>query len=227
MTTLLPRSSDPPAHVHNAIGAGNEAWVQARRSTPGSTVLEEFVEVTHRRVRQLRSYPPEKFDELASGPTGTVPYRELLDVRLMDCWVHEQDIRVATGRPGHGQGAVAQLALGRLVSAMPFVVGKRAGAPDGSWVRFDLVGAPGRRLDVVVRNGRAGLVEEDGSGSTTSLGASGSSDADAVLTMDIEVFWRLACGRVEAQAALSADLVRVAGDTDLGRRVVGGMAFMI
>lgn len=217
----------PPDHVHNAMGASNEAWVAPRRSLPGAVVLAEFVEVTHRRLAQLRQLAPERFEDLVPSPAGTVPYREFMDVRLMDCWVHEQDIRVATGRPGHGGGAVAQLALGRLVAAMPFVVGKRAAAPEGSWVRFDLMGPPDRRLDVAVRDGRAGLVDSAEPGTSTSGGVIRTGDADAVLTMDIEVFWRLACGRVEPEAALSADLVRVVGDTDLGRRVVGGMAFMI
>ena len=63
-----------------------------------------------------------------------------MNVRVMDSWVHEQDVRVATGRPGHDSGPAAQLSLDRLCSAMPFVVGKQARAPEGASVRFDLRG---------------------------------------------------------------------------------------
>ena len=45
--------------------------------------------------------------------------------------------------------------------------------------------------------------------------------------MDLEVFWRLGCGRVTGEAARGAGLVELRGDTDLGERVVDSMAFMI
>ncbi len=212
--------ADLPGYVHNAVGVVNEAWVESRRHVPGPAVLAEFRDVTDRRMTQLRGFDAERFDVVGPSPLGEVPYREFMLVRVMDCWVHEQDIRVATGRPSHRQGAVAELALGRLFSAMPFVVGKQARAPEGALVRFDLTGPPDRVLEVVVRNGRAVMVEP--------VIMDGPVDAvHAELTMDVEVFWRLACGRVPAAAALAADLVGVGGDETLGRRVLDGMAFMI
>ena len=45
--------------------------------------------------------------------------------------------------------------------------------------------------------------------------------------MDVEVFWRLACGRVDGQAARVAGLVNVDGDTAVAFRVLDAMAFMI
>jgi uncharacterized protein (TIGR03083 family) len=145
---------------------------------------------------------------------GTVPYREFMRVRVMDCWVHEQDIRVATGRPGHRDGPAATLALDRLLSAMPFIVGKKATAPDGSRVRFALTGNPSRRVDVVVSGGRAAVVEAE-------------AEPTAELVMDLEVFWRLGCGRVTGAAARGAGLVELRGDVELAGRVVDSMSFMI
>jgi MDMPI C-terminal domain len=144
-----------------------------------------------------------------------VPYREFMRVRVMDCWVHEQDMRVATARPGHREGPSANLAVDRLASAMPFIVGKKAGAPDGSSVRFELTGIPPRRLEVVVRGGRASLDDLH------------ETDPTAEIRMDLEVFWRLGCGRVTGEAARGAGLVELRGDTELGERVVDTMAFMI
>jgi len=204
-----------PPHVRNDVGARNEAWVLSRRSRPAREVVEEFRAVTTRRLEDMRSWPAERFDELGPSPVGEVPYREFMNVRVMDCWIHEQDIRVATARPGHDTGPAAQLALTRLASAMPFVVAKQAGAPDGAVVRFQLRGATERRIDVAVRDGRGKAVTDN------------QGEPDAVLGMDQDVFWRLASGRVTGPAARAAGLVDMRGDVGLGARVVDAMAFMI
>jgi uncharacterized protein (TIGR03083 family) len=209
-----PEALPIPDHVHNEVGARNEGWVASLRDHSGPEVLSIFRDVTSRRVAELRSFSPARFDELGPSPVGKVPYREFMRVRVMDCWVHEQDIRVATARPGHRQGPAATLAIDRLASAMPFIVGKKAGAPDGSTVRFELTGSEPRRLDVVVSGGRAAI------GTTES-------DPTAEVRMDLEVFWRLGCGRVTGDAARGAGLVDLRGDTDLAQRVIDSMAFMI
>ena len=209
-----PPLEELPPHVANEIGARNEAWVVARRSLPGRAVLDEFRDVTARRLADLRSSPPARFDEVGPSPVGAVPYREFMRVRIMDSWVHEQDMRVATGRPGHDSGPAAQLSLERLSSAMPFVVGKQAEAPEGTSVRFELRGAMPRKIDVVVRDGRA---------QTTAL----EGRPAVVLDMGVEAFWRLACGRVDGQSARLAGLVVVDGDAEIASRVLDAMAFMI
>lgn len=206
--------AETPKHVRNAIGAINEAWVDARRRLPGSEVLAEFLEVTSRRVDQMRSWPSERFDELGPSPVGRVPYGEFMHVRAMDCWIHEQDMRVATGRPGHKDCEAARVALDRFVSAMGFVVGKQAAAPEGASVRFDVTGDLARRVDLEVKDGRA--VQARIGGTPT-----------ATLKMDLEAFWRLSCGRVDGSAAIAARLVILEGDDVLAKRVVESMAFMI
>jgi uncharacterized protein (TIGR03083 family) len=212
---LPPPLTELPSHVENEVGARNEAWVAPRRSRPGPDVLHEFQEVTGRRVAQLRSWPESRFDEIGPSPVGEVPYREFMHVRVMDSWVHEQDIRVATARPGHDSGPAAELSIDRLCAAMPFVVGKQAGAPEGASVRFELRGPLSRRIDVIVRDGRAKAVAVLDAQPTTSL------------DIDVEVFWRLACGRVDGKAARLAGLVDIGGDEALASRVLDAMAFMI
>jgi uncharacterized protein (TIGR03083 family) len=210
-----PAPLSTPSHVHNEVGARNEGWVASLRTHSGPEVLAVFREVTSRRLAQLRSWPASRFEEVGPSPVGSVPYREFMRVRVMDCWIHEQDLRVATARPGHRDSPAAMLAIDRLRSAMPFVVGKQAGAPDGSSVRFDLRGNPARRFDVVVRGGRATMQDVT------------ESDPTAEVRMDLEVFWRLGCGRVTGVAARGAGLVDFGGDTELAERVVDSMAFMI
>ena len=146
-----------PSHVHNEVGARNEGWVASLRNHTGPEVLAVFRDVTSRRLAQLRSWPTSRFDEVGPSPAGQVPYREFMRVRVMDCWVHEQDIRVATARPGHRQGPAATLAIGRLASAMPFIVGKKAGAPDGivGPLRADGERTPAGRRGRAAEAGRA------------------------------------------------------------------------
>jgi uncharacterized protein (TIGR03083 family) len=210
-----PALADLPPHVANEIGARNEAWVVSRRSLPGRAVLEEFREVTARRLAELGASPAARFDEIGPSPVGAVPYREFMRVRVMDCWVHEQDMRVATARPGHDSGPAAQLSLERIAAAMPFVVGKQAGAPEGASVRFELRGEMPQRIDVVVRDGRAATVPTLPDQPT------------AVLDMGVEAFWRLACGRVDGRSARLAGLVVVDGENELACRVLDSMPLMI
>ena len=67
-----PPVAERPPHVHNDVGASNEAWVAARRNLPGAEVLAEFRQVTARRLEQLAEFPPSRFDELGPSPVGQV-----------------------------------------------------------------------------------------------------------------------------------------------------------
>jgi uncharacterized protein (TIGR03083 family) len=243
-----PLGGDKPPHVKNVIGEMNERWISERRDLPGAEVLAEFVEVTRRRLAELRAFPAERFDQVGPSPVGEVPYREFMAVRVMDCWVHEQDVRVATSRPGHKEGPAADLAIDRLVAAMPFVVAKRAAALDGQSVLFEIGGATPRRVVVAVSNGRGSLDASEPASSRAALeaddaprpeasstGDRGTLDRDtldrgrfdAVISMDSEAFWQLACGRAAPEEVLARSRVSIGGsDEGLARRVLSSMAFM-
>jgi uncharacterized protein (TIGR03083 family) len=205
-----------PGHVKNEMGEHNEAWVDSVRHDPGAAVLEAFRAATARRLAEMQRWDEADFAALTTSPVGEVPYRQFMLVRAMDCWVHEQDIRVATARPGHDRGPAAVIAIERLASGLPFVVGKQAGAPEGSITRFDVSGALGRRVDVTVSDGRARVLDDGSSAPPTTT-----------LQMDQQTLWRLTGGRMTGADALEQDLVRISGDGDLGRRVATSMAFMI
>lgn len=200
------------AHVRNPIGHNNEVHVDFRRSRTGAEVLDEFREVIAERLAALRSWTKEDFDQESWTPLGPGTVRDFLGIRLFDAWVHEQDIRRAVGRPGDLEGPVAEHAFARIASAVPFVVGKKVGAPDGTMVVFEITGPAGRTFAVGVDGGRAKPVEPP-------------SAPTAKLTMDLQTFNCLGCGRRTADQC--ADEVRIEGDEDLAGKILANMNFMI
>ena len=211
---LLGRPSPDPApaalaHVHNPIGEMNEAWVDARRQLPGDRVLAEFEAVTAARIAALEAMNDEQLEASTPSPVGEVPYATFMDVRVMDCWTHEQDIRRALGRPGHLEGAAPKAAIDRLVSSFGYVVGKRVGPPDGSTVVLELDKA--RRIAVVMSDSRAKPTDPP-------------ADPTVRIRTDGETYACLAAGRWTADHAIASGRVAFSGDEALGRRVVRNMS---
>jgi uncharacterized protein (TIGR03083 family) len=205
--------ADAP-HVRNDIGKFNEQWVEHFRHEPGALVLAAFVEITHLRLDQLRALPAEAWDEEGFTPEGPGPYRQFMAIRAFDCWFHEQDIREALGEPGDLEGAVADHAIGRIERGLPYVVGKKAGAPQGTTVVFDVIGNPRIVVPVGV-DGRAAVL------------ASEPRDPTVRLTTDRRTYARLAGGRWPGERALAGDAVLITGDRVLGETIMRSMAYTI
>lgn len=207
----------PPqmGHVKNDVGRTNEVVVDWRRSWPGAKVLEEFREVTAERLSVLRAMGAKDFAAQTQTPIGPGTAADFLRIRIFDAWVHEQDIRRAVGRPGHLQGPVAEHSIGRMAMAMPFVVGKKAQAPDGATVVFELTGPAGRTLAVGMGGSRANPLGTVPPAPTVRL------------TMDVETFACLGCGRWGHAEVLASGRVRITGDRAFGEIIIRQMNFMI
>jgi len=197
--------------IRNPIGANNEVQVDFRRSRTAAEVLDEFREVSGERLKILRSMSDADLDAESWTPIGQGTVRDLVAIRVMDCWVHSQDIRRAVGKPGDLTGPIAEHAFGRHAQAMGFVVGKKVAPPDGTTVVFDV--ADFGTIPIRVEGKRANRLE------------AAPVDPDVTLSMSLETFNCLCCGRGDAAALASA--VEIHGDTDLGRRVLEQMNFMI
>ena len=193
-------------HLKNPMGQANEVGVDYRRRFSGAEVLAEFREVMAERRAQLGKLTDEDLVTEVQTPVGKGTLADMLQLRLMDTWSHEQDIRRAVGRPGHVEGPAVDGALTYFFKLVPFVVGKRAGAPEGASVVFDV---GNRIVPVQVIDGRAALVETEPSSPTTRL------------TMDAATFAALVGGRTA-----SADGVTIDGDHDLADRVLSNLALM-
>lgn len=209
-----PAGGDPPAHVHNDIGRFNEAWIERYRADGTERLCADLQQITEERLQRLRAMSEAQFDEPSWTPVGQATYRRFMQVRVFDCWVHEQDVRLAVDRPGHLDGPAAEQALDEAVRSLGYVVGKRAGAPDGSLVRMQLTGPVVRTIDVAVE-GRATVVVPGGAKPTTTL------------TLTSDCLLRLACGRRSPIEALRRGDIGVAGDEALGRQVAEHLAFTI
>ncbi len=131
-----------------------------RLSWSGQEVLQEFKEVTAERLQALHPLKEEDFTKEIEYAGVVYTVSELLDGRIFDAWVHEQDIRRATGQPGNLEGTVANHAMDRLAMAMTYVVGRKAQAPDGSTVVFEVTEPGGRIFAVGVEEQRAKSLDD-------------------------------------------------------------------
>jgi uncharacterized protein (TIGR03083 family) len=199
------------AHVRNPIGVANEQWVEAYRARSGQDTLAAFIDITNDRLQTLRGMSAAEWDEEGFTPEGPGPYRAFMEIRVFDCWFHEQDIREAVGRSGGLAGPVAELAVGRIPKALPYVVGKKAAAPDGSTVVFEV----DETEYAVGVEGRAALLDAAPNDPTTRL------------RMDRRTFTRLAGGRWAGADVLARGAVTIGGDRALGEAVVHSLGYTI
>ena len=190
----------------------NEQWVDSMRALDPSEMLERFREITGIRAEALGSMSQQEFDAPSWTPAGQATYGRFMQIRIYDCWLHEQDIRDSLGRPGNDSGPQAATAVEEIGLALGFIVGKKAAAPAGSAVTFEITGGVTRTIHVAVGE-RAMVVDRLGS------------PADVTLGIASGLFVRLAGGRVDPAA--SFERIAVDGDQELGRRVIAALPFTI
>ncbi len=160
------------------------------------------------RCYQLARRPvdPQAPAYLPMGQRSTLA--RLLQIRVLDVWVHEQDIRRAVGRPGNLASPGAAVAGDLFVAAFPRIVAKLAQALPGSVVRLTTRGEVS--IDVAVATDRRGV------GALVTPGRT----ATTHLIMSWEAYTRLSCGR-----GTSGDYdVRIIGDRGLAERILGHLS---
>lgn len=199
--------------VRNPIGGFNENEVDERRNKPGAEVLAEFKELMALRKQTLTSAGDDYFDRDMITPTGPGTMADFLDIRVLDIWAHEQDIRRALDKPGNSDSPAAAHTIGRLIRTLPIVVGKRAQTPDGESVIIHITEPVRRLVPIGVKGGRAEFLADL---PTNPL---------VMVDMDSDTFVRLANGR--CKPAQCADKISIAGDTELGKRIVENFNMMI
>ena len=202
------------AHVRNDIGVFNEQWVESLRAVAPSEVLSRFRVLTAARLGTLEAMSDDEWNAESFTPAGKDTFGRFMQIRVFDCWLHEQDIRDAVGQPGHESGLAVEVVLDEMATALGFVVGKKAGAATGQSVTFALTdgGSIVRELHVEVGE-RATVVPEL------------SGPATVTLTMPIGVMTRRCAGRVGADELL--DQVVIDGDLALASRILQNQSYTI
>jgi uncharacterized protein (TIGR03083 family) len=201
------------SHVKNPMGEANERWVVSRRGVPGAQVRHEFVEVTAERCRSLRSLDAEAFEKVGWSPIGDVPFRVFLEVRAMDCWIHEQDLRLALGFEGGRGGRGEAVSLYRVEQALGQVLGKGVRPPEGTSITVVVNGPLPKRYRYEIVEGRARSVEAATSTTTLELDA-----LDYLLRFG---------GRISTAQVMSDEATAISGDPALAEAFVGALALMI
>lgn len=198
-----------PPHIHNELGARNEAQIELRRSWPGEDVLTEFLELTAERLKMLAQMDDAQMSVETDGPLGKVRMRDMLAIRAVDCFYHEQDMRIATGRAGAMDTDQAAFVIGRMNLALPMIVAKKAALPDGTTVGFDVQGRAGFRTAIAVGDGRGSVASPD-------------ANPAATVTMDALTFLRLIGGRISRSEAS----VDIEGDRHVAATVLDAINVM-
>ena len=180
---------------------------------PPYRLLDRFRTVLTGRRDELLAADETLFDEASWTPVGIQTYGRFMAIRNFDFWVHEQDIRVPLGRPGHTSGPAAELALDEVRRSFGYIVGKRAGIPDGSSVLVELTGPVDANLAAVV-DGRARVVDD-------------LDQPDAIVRTDFLTFMLLACGRTDPDAHLAAGNIKLRGNNELAGQLARNLRFTI
>lgn len=203
-------------HVRNDIGVMNECWVRYLSAEAGADVIKRFKDITDERRKALTDMSAQDWDAATLTPVGPESYGRFMRVRVFDCWMHEQDIREALRWPPSDDqlvGPAAELSLDEIEATMGYVVGKRAKAPEGSRVLFDLTGPLSRSIRVAV-DGRAQVVDDFGGQEPT-----------VTIRLDGLQFTRLAGGR--PMCPTRAQGVELGGNKDVAAQVVEHLNFVI
>jgi uncharacterized protein (TIGR03083 family) len=200
-----PSGDDPPPF--NQIGG----YMEQARAWRGPQLLDDMRRILDGRRAELSAMADADFDATSWTPVGVQTYGRFMAVRTFDFWVHEQDVRVPVGRPGHLEGPAAEMSLDEVRLSLGYIVGKRAGVPDGRSVKIVLTGPIEAELNAVVA-GRATAVD--------SL-----PDPDATVTTDFLTFMLLACGRIDPNEPISSGAVTYDGDTALADQLARNLRF--
>lgn len=183
-----------------------QAGVEDRADRTPEELIEEFRAAVDSRIEALDPLPdPGAMPDVSVSPRWT--WEVLLRNRVVDVWVHEQDIRRAVNRPGSLGSDGAKVTTYTLAAGMPFVLGKRVAPPVGTSVVWTLTGELPMEFGAVI--GADGRAASDVGDAPTSR-----------LTMTSDAFTTLAAGR---RTPDQVDL-EISGDRGLASSVLAAMS---
>lgn len=201
---------EPAPHLTGLMNVYTEQGVQARRDRDVEALCAEIEESAAKRYADLRADPPTDPTAPAPRTPAGVPWdvQTLLRNRVIDVFMHEQDIRRAIDRPGGLDTAAAALTLERFGNGLGMVVGKRVAPPARTVVRVEVPEAGCRWTVRIGDDGRATPLSDAAAEPTTTV------------SLDTADFLVLAGGRRTPEHTRPV----VRGDEVLARRLLAALA---
>jgi uncharacterized protein (TIGR03083 family) len=200
-----------PRHVKNSLGRSNETFVANRRHLGMRDVMSDFHDATTATLTRLVAMSAEEWLSDSWSPEGPRALHQLQETRVLDSWIHHQDIRDALLEPADDHGTGEEIVINRFEAAPTYVFAKRVAAGEGTLMRINLVGRLGRSVQVLVKGGRGVAVECTDEAPHLEL------------TTAVALFWRRAAGRINAEAFLDASATDVRGDRELAWRLADAL----
>ncbi len=207
-------------HADNLFSRYTEIPVDLRRSLPQEEVLAELRDVVAWRASDI-ALDGNDPSTLVIGPGGQRRDHDTMTrIRILDVWLHEQDVRAVLDVPGGLGSDAAWVTASRLLLGMPRVWAKSAGAPIGASLRLHVTG-PGVHFDRVIMvepSGRAALADAAGGGN----------DQSPTTTLELAwpLFAALAAGRTGAVELARDGGAHVTGDAELAAAFLDDMSIM-
>ncbi len=211
----VPEVTGPwPSHVRNSLGEMNEAFVASRRHLAASEVLIDFRDATRATLTSLRTLSPSQWASESWSPQGPRPLHQFQEMRVLDSWIHLQDIHDALLEPTDDHGLGEEMVVNRFEAALPYVWARSVGASEGELLRLNLIGRLGRSIQVQVRGGRGVAVPATG-------------DTPQVeISTPVALFWRRMAGRINAEAFLRASATDVRGEREITQRLAQSLSVL-
>ena len=205
-------SGEAPGSMADAVPFAKAAeWMNRVRNLDDHALLAAYREVIDTRRVEVAALTADDLALPSMTPIGPGTVGRFVDIRVFDYWVHEQDVRVPLGIPGHEDGPAAELAIDEIQRSLPYIIGKKVGLPDGMGITIEVTGPVERAMHVQV-TGRAGVVD--------SLDA-----PDVTLRADSTTFALLACGRIDPQVPIDDGRITWTGDSTWGDTAARQLAF--
>jgi len=198
-------------HIKSPMSVFTESGPLARADWTTEAIIDELESSAAKRDDALRAMMPVDPTAPGDGFAAAVgwDWATLLSNRVLDQWMHQQDIRRAVGRPGGLAGPGGAHALSTFSRSIPYVVGKRVGPPPGTTVVLDITGEhPATLAATLGEDGRAGRLDTIPDDPSVRIG------------MDFETFIMLSGGRRTPDQVTAS----VIGDTELGHAVLANLA---
>jgi uncharacterized protein (TIGR03083 family) len=198
-------------HIKGPMNVFTESGPLARADWTTEAIIDEIESSAAKRATALGAMMP--LDPTAPGDGIAAlagwDWATLLSNRVLDQWMHQQDIRRAVDKPGGLAGPGGAHALATFSRSVPYVVGKRIGPPPGTTVVLDITGDHPATLGVAVgEDGRAARLDTI------------PNDPTARIDMDFESFIVLSGGRRTPDQVAAT----VTGHTELGDAVLANLA---